>query len=247
MNKKHRLKRGTVLMIIGAMMILGALSLALYNHIKETAIGENSAAILDDLQNLIVKSETDVHESQAGDDDINQGLDKKDNNSTPDSTKPNKDKDKDKESKEAEETEEVQTTPHDPNNMEYSLLDGHYYIGILEMPTVGIKLPVQWGWSDQLMDTSPCRYNGNTEENNMILLAHNYTTHFGPLFNLNEGDPILFTDVSGHTITYHVYYKESFHRSELHRIYEGEWDMTMFTCVPNTYNRLAVRCVRVDG
>ena len=131
--------------------------------------------------------------------------------------------------------------------MPYEVVDGHYFIGVLDMPTLGITLPVQWGWSDELMDISPCRYTGNTEDNNIILMAHNYTTHFGALFNINLGDPVLFTDVNGHRITYHVYYIDNFHRKEISKMYEGEWDMTLFTCVPHTYNRLAVRLVRVDG
>lgn len=234
---KKRIRRGTMLILIGLLMLLVAGGVYIHNIIKEAAVGDVTDEVLDRLENLIVNAPSEsVKVDESLQLELESGLQEKPSDEN------NK---KDDKETTAEETEEP--TTRDPNNMEYSIVDNHYYIGILDLPTLGLTFPVQWGWSDELMDIAPCRYDGNTTENNMILLAHNYTTHFGRLFDLQPGHKLSFTDIHGHVIGYEVSYVEQFHRSEIHRIYEGEWDLTLFTCVPNTYNRIAVRCKRISG
>lgn len=245
MKKRNRhIRRGTIMMILGVIMLLGALSLFLYNRHKESVVGERSEKVLSELENLITALEVPSDEQYETEDDIFESLESdysigsEPETSEPLQTEPN----------DHIETEE-ETLPAGviDGDMFSIIVDGHYYIGILEMPALGITLPVQWGWSDALMDISPCRYNGTLQDNNLIIMAHNYSTHFGTIFNLTLDDAIYFTDVLGNRTAYVVCGVDVFGRSEIQKMYDGDWDLTLFTCVPNTYNRIAVRCRRTEG
>lgn len=254
-KKKKHIRRGTVMIIIGLFMFVGALSVVLYDMYKEKTAGENSDEVLSELTDLISSLEVPSEEQTDSDDDILESLDS-DYNVSDATVISDGDMEiiveyaSDEEETETEtETEtEGETLPEGVLDwdMPTRYVDGHYYIGIISMPTLGITLPVQWGWSDELMDISPCRYNGTLEENNLIIMAHNYSTHFGTISNLAVGDEVIFTDILGNVITYEVCGMDVFHRSEVSKMYEGDWDLTLFTCVPNTYNRVAVRCKRVE-
>lgn len=247
-KKKHSIRRGTLMMILGAVMLAGAFCLFLYNRHKENVVGERSENILSELENLI----TVLEESSGAQHETEEGpflLPSEESDYSVETDSETVKQTEQEESSAAETLPEEETLPDGviEGDMPSISLDGHYYIGILEMPTLDITLPVQWGWSDELMDTSPCRYNGTLQDNNLIIMAHNYSTHFGTIFDLKEGDAVYFTDVLGERISYTVCNVDVFGRSEIQKMYDGDWDMTLFTCVPNTYNRIAVRCRRTDS
>lgn len=240
MKKKHRIRRGTVMMVLGAMMIFGALSLLLYNRHKEAVVGERSNEILTELEELISVITPPSEEIEQSRDDLSSLLES-------DGHVAEEQPSREVNVGDAPDEETGETLPEGyiASDMPCVVLDDHYYIGVLDMPALGITLPVQWGWSDQLMDISPCRYNGTLQDNDFIIMAHNYSTHFGTIFNLTIGDSVFFTDVLGNHVEYVVCAVDVFGRSEIWKMYDGDWDMTLFTCVPNTYNRIAVRCRRV--
>lgn len=233
------------MMILGTMMIVGALSLLLYNRHKETAVGKRSEEILTKLENLIATLEVPSDEEHGTEDDISeflesfQGIEGKPEGQTGAVDAASEDD-------HAGTGGEVLPDGVINADMPCIVLDGHYYIGVLDMPAIGITLPVQWGWSDELMDIAPCRYNGTLQDNDLIIMAHNYSTHFGMIFDLTVGDEVYFTDALGERISYVVCGVDVFGRSEIQKMYDGDWDLTLFTCVPNTYNRIAVRCRRVE-
>ena len=63
------------------------------------------------------------------------------------------------------------------------------------LPTLGRTLPVLNGWSGELLKIAPCRYLGSAYNDNLIVMAHNYDSHFGRLKKLQIGDPVTFRDV----------------------------------------------------
>ena len=82
-------------------------------------------------------------------------------------------------------------------------VDGQKYIGVLRIPALSLELPVISEWSYSGLKESPCRYIGSAYLNNMVIVAHNYFSHFGHLKNLSQGDEITFTDVDGNI--YYLY------------------------------------------
>ena len=83
-------------------------------------------------------------------------------------------------------------------------IDGHGYIGFVGIPSLGKELPVMADWSYPKLKISPCRFTGSIYTDDLVIMAHNYSHHFGTLQNLRTGDIITFTDMDGNTIRYEV-------------------------------------------
>jgi len=126
-------------------------------------------------------------------------------------------------------------------------LNGYDLIGMLQIPSVGLELPVLDQWSYDLLQVAPCRYSGSVQEGNLILLAHNYKRHFGPLKQLTVGDRIVFISVDGTRYEYQVAEQEVLQKTELERLTGSDYDLTLFTCTNGGYSRLVVRCSRVPN
>lgn len=76
------------------------------------------------------------------------------------------------------------------------------YIGYLDFPGYGLTMPVAATWSFPALEISPCRHTGSVYNDNLVVAGHNYSTHFGVLFELQLGDIVTFTDVDGNAFTY---------------------------------------------
>ena len=74
-----------------------------------------------------------------------------------------------------------------PEEMPVMLIDGEEYIGYLEMPTIGVTLPVMKDWSYPKLRVAPCRYSGSPQDGAMVIMAHNYERHFGQIKDLPIG------------------------------------------------------------
>lgn len=79
------------------------------------------------------------------------------------------------------------------------------------------------------LKTAPCRYSGSAYLNNLIICGHNYTSHFGNLKNLNEGDLATFTDMDGNVFTYKMVERETLPLTSIEAVESGDWDLTLFT------------------
>ena len=71
--------------------------------------------------------------------------------------------------------------------MPVSEIGGQDYIGILEIPSLQISLPVMSQWSYKNLKTAPCRYYGSAYKENMVIAGHNHRAHFGGLRSFIPG------------------------------------------------------------
>lgn len=131
--------------------------------------------------------------------------------------------------------------------MPEEVINGNAYIGVLELPTLGLELPVMSEWSYSKLNVAPCRYKGSAYSHDLIILAHNYSTHFGTLKNLGIGDPVIFTDVDGNVFRYEVLELEILMPSAMEEMVRGDWDLTLFTCTVGGQSRVTVRCVTQEN
>ena len=81
-------------------------------------------------------------------------------------------------------------------------INGHYYVGTLDIPKLNLSLPIMSESSVNNLLISPCRYYGSAYTNDMVIAAHNYRSHFARLNQLNEHDEIIFTDMDGNVFEY---------------------------------------------
>ena len=126
-------------------------------------------------------------------------------------------------------------------------IDGHAYIGYLNLPTLDLELPVMSEWSYPKMKIAPCRYWGSVYLDNMVIAAHNYVDHFGRLGSIAVGDPVIFTDVDGNVFEYTVSELLQLNPNQTLNMVKGlDWDLTLFTCTVGGQYRVTVRCVRTE-
>ena len=104
-------------------------------------------------------------------------------------------------------------------------------------------LPIISNWSYPNLKKAPCRYSGSAYTNDLILAAHNFSSHFGNLKSLALGDTVLFTDVDGNVFSYRVAERETLQPTAIEEMKSGNWDLTLFTCTLGGSYRVTVRCV----
>lgn len=126
--------------------------------------------------------------------------------------------------------------------MTKEIVDGYEYIGLIEIPTTELKLPVQSDWSDEKLEISPFRFTGSIYTNDLVIAGHNYKAHFSLIKWLEIGDPIQFIDVLGKEYNYEVIEMEIVQPEEVERMITGDWDLTLFTCTTGGQARMAIRC-----
>ena len=124
-------------------------------------------------------------------------------------------------------------------------VDGGRYIGVLEVPSLGLELPVMETWSYPNLRVAPCRYSGSAYQDDMIVAAHNYKTHFGQLKESRPGDEVRFTDTEGNAFRYTVAELETLGKYDVAEMAAGDWDLTLFTCTYGGQSRVTARCLRV--
>lgn len=135
-----------------------------------------------------------------------------------------------------------------PNmNMPEEKYDGFEYIGILNVPSLDLELPVISNWSYQGLKIAPCRYSGSAYSDNLAIAAHNYRSHFGMLKNLSEGDKIYFTDMDGNRFDYEAVLIETLAPADVDEVIDSEYDLSLFTCNLSGQARVTVRCDRVEN
>ena len=123
---------------------------------------------------------------------------------------------------------------------------GRDYIGVLTIPALNLELPVLSQWDYTNLRIAPCRYEGSVYNGSLILCAHNYSSHFGRLKNLREGDTVQFTDMDDNVYTYQVVGLETLSPTDVEGMESGDWDLTLFTCTVGGQSRVTVRLERTD-
>lgn len=123
-------------------------------------------------------------------------------------------------------------------------IDGYSYIGYIQIPSLGLELPVMADWSYPQLKLSPCRYSGSTKTDNLVIAAHNYVSHFGPIKHLKVGDSVYFTDMDGVVSSYEVAETDILSPFAVEEMTDSGYALTLFTCSYGGTNRVTVRCER---
>ena len=135
---------------------------------------------------------------------------------------------------------EAASTPH-------ITVDGVSYIGILNIPSLGLELPVAADWSYDLLQKSVCVYAGSMAADNFVVCGHSYRSHFGSLQQLGNGDLVTITDAGGTIREYQVEGIETLAPEAVEEMVSSGYDLTLFTCTFGGGSRIAVRCNELNG
>ena len=109
-----------------------------------------------------------------------------------------------------------------------------------------LELPVISQWDYPALKIAPCRYSGSLYQDNLIICAHNYASHFGKLKELQPGDIVLFTDMDEHVVTFQMVERETLNPMDVEGMETGDWDLTLFTCTIGGQTRVTIRLERVE-
>lgn len=191
-------------MVLGAVLVLAALSLLLWNGLEDSAAGKSVERILPRVRQLIEAPPT----MPAGE-------------------------------------APAYPNPYDPTMTEVEI-DGYAYIGYLSIPAANLELPVMSEWDYARLKIAPCRYTGSTKTDNLVICAHNFDRHFGPVRNLSPGDYVFFTDMDGTVWKYKVVVVDILAPTQIDDMINGDFDLSLFTCTYGGKTRVTVRCERVE-
>ena len=129
-----------------------------------------------------------------------------------------------------------------PNmDMPTKCIDGRDYIGTLEIPELGLELPVLGEWNYENLKIAPCCYAGSAYTQDFVIAAHNYSSHFLGINKLKTEEQIIFTDIDGNKFVYQVVLKEVLEESAVEEVISGGFDITLFTCTYDGKNRVVIR------
>ena len=199
-------KRADIVIIaVGAVLILSALLLLIYNRCEDVRAGQEAESLLASVEAVISAQEMAT---------------------------PNK-----------PESTEALSPPLDPE-MPVVTLDGYEYVGYVEIPTLGLKLPVMAEWDYTRLRIAPCRQFGSSRTDNLVIAAHNYDTHFGKLKELSKGDTVIFTDMEGIVSTYCIEKLETLSPDAVDTVLNSGYDLVLYTCTKGGKTRVTVFCDR---
>lgn len=130
---------------------------------------------------------------------------------------------------------------------EYSFegFDASKYEGILEIPSLGIRLPVYTDWTMGQLESTPCVFYGGVKENHMVIGAHTYTNHFAHIRFIDDGEVVYFYDITGYRHKYIIDKHEIIVPEQSEYLCKSDYELTLFTCTWYGYKRNAVRCIEV--
>lgn len=129
--------------------------------------------------------------------------------------------------------------------MPVETINGIDYIGYIQIPVLGIELPVIAETTDALLKMAPCRYKGTAYLDDLIIGGHNYRQHFASIGKLTPGDTVVFVDMKGNVFCYEVLGQELISANDAPGMVSGEWDLSLFTCNTSRSDRITIRCRKV--
>lgn len=123
------------------------------------------------------------------------------------------------------------------------------YESILNIPSLGVEYPVLSETSEELLKISINKFWGGSPNSvgNYCIVGHNYKSGkmFGKLAQINNGDIVKLTDLSGNTVSYKVYHKFVVYPENVECTSQktnGLKEMTLITCTNGGKQRLIVKC-----
>ena len=208
-------KFGIVFVVIGAVLIASALLLFLYNELEDAQAGMQSEEVLSEVHAAIAARKEIKH---------NAAETLPDNNET------------------AEPTAETEPEEKELPAVE---VQGYSCIGVLSVPGIEIELPVLSDWDYVRLTVAPCRQFGSSRTDDLVIAAHNYSSHFGSLSKLELGAEIIFMDMDGIENRYELKRLVTLAPYAVDEVQYSGYDLVLYTCTPGGRTRVVAFCDRV--
>jgi len=217
-------------MRLGLLLMLAALGLTVYNMQQELQAGKSSAAVISQM----IAQQADQTDAPTG-----EGVAEP---STPPVQHPEAAPSPTPAPQELQITAAPDYIRFPGMEMPTAEMNGERYIGKLQIPALGLTLPVMSEWSYPRLKKAPCRFSGSAYTGDLIVIAHNYASHFGKLKSLRPGATVCFTDMAGNTFYYAVAETEILRPDQIDDLKGTDYPLTLLTCTLGGESRVTVRC-----
>lgn len=209
---------GIVIVLLTA--IIGMLGYIGYGYYKKITLNADAKEFLEEFDTIVVNLSEQNNEEE--------NLDGKDDNQNP-SYSPS-------------------TSPGYTNQLYYK---GFEVVGKIDIPAINIQYPVLGDATRaKAIEVSVIKIYGPNmnEPGNFVIAGHNYNNglFFGRNKNLQIGDKIYITDMTGRKLEYTIYnkyYTPESDNSYITRITDGRTEVTLYTCDATGKNRLIICAV----
>ena len=125
-------------------------------------------------------------------------------------------------------------------------VEGYDYVALLEVPSYGVKLPVRSQWSRLGVANCPSRFYGTVYDGSLIIGGKHSQGQFGFLSQLQNGDQVLVTDMTGAQFAYRVAMIYRGDSADAETLMDAEYDLTLFARNSAGLEYIIVRC-KVDA
>lgn len=145
------------------------------------------------------------------------------------------------ESRTVEETVSAEFVPRELTVVD---INGFGYIGYLSIPGCDLELPVIADWSMEKLQTAPCLQYGSPLTDDAVIAGHNYRKHFRALHDIQPGEDVRFTDMTGGVMDYTVVNVKILDPRSVYEVINSEYDLVLYTCTSSGQSRVIVGCSR---
>ncbi len=118
------------------------------------------------------------------------------------------------------------------------IIDGKGYVGIIEIPSINLTLPVLASCENGNLERGICLYYSN---GNYVIGGHNRVSQFRPIYNLRIGDKLVFYDTHSNKKEYKLVKTEILLPENIKQFTTSEYGVTLFTCYGDNYQRYVLR------
>lgn len=126
-------------------------------------------------------------------------------------------------------------------------IGGEDFVGILDVPGFGVKLPVGGSWDSGKTGTWPCRFWGSAYDGSLVIGGSGQPGQLSFCEEIDMGDMLTFTDMTGAEFDYRVTWVERSESAQTQWLIQETCDLTVFARDPLSLEYIAVRCDLVMG
>ena len=83
-------------------------------------------------------------------------------------------------------------------------IDGEDYVALVEIPALGLRLPVADTWDKKVVTSRPCRFYGSAYDGSLIIGGSDRTGQFAGFTQLPFEAEVTVTDMTGAVFTYMI-------------------------------------------
>lgn len=121
-------------------------------------------------------------------------------------------------------------------------IGGQDFIGLIEVPAFQTTLPLGSDWDRSRVTSFPCRFWGTVYDSTLIIGGSDQSGQFDFLDQIQFGDTVLVTDMTGAEFTYcteKIYRSDS---ADAEILLDERYDLTLFARDSRSFEYIIVRC-----